>query len=336
MTARPTLVLVALAATGATLFLLAGPHALAAGYTPAGLGALAVALAMARLLGDLRPRARLSIAAGAGALGFLVGAVAGVGPFPAALAFGAAFLPAFALLLAGVGREQLAFEVARLEDVVDDAAARPAALARADAIRTEARAAARALDPDARGAPAHAGDPRAVYAYAAQVLAYGRALEGGYADAVAALGEVPRRWMPGSMRPLMIGNLAVWHLAAGAPEAALAVLDDLPEKDAVADHRPVLRAARALALVHLGQAGAALAIVGRSEEEAPSPGRLAPRYALVRALSLAAEGDAAAARALLAATIATPEGRAEVTRLRPAVPASSAALVDGVLAAPAE
>jgi hypothetical protein len=333
VTARPPLVVFALAAAGASLLLLAGPHALPSKYAPAGLGALVATFAVTRLLRDLRPRDRRSIAAGAGALGFLVGDVAGVGPFPASLAFAASFLPAFVLFLAGVGRERLSFELSKLEEAIDDPAARPRAIARAVAIRDEARGAARELDPEARGAPAHAGDPRAVYAYAAEVIAYGRALEGAYAAAVEALGEVPVRWMPAPMRPLMIGNLAFWHLAAGAPDAALAALDRLPEKDAAAEHRAVLRAARAAALVRVGRAAEALEIVGRSDDESLPPDRLKPRFAFVRAAALSALGDDAAARAALSAAVATAEGRAELDRFRPALPVEAGALVDEVLAA---
>jgi hypothetical protein len=134
----------------------------------------------------------------------------------------------------------------------------------------------------------------------------------------------------------MIGNLAFWHLAAGAPEAALAALDRLPEKDAAAEHRAVLRAARAAALVRMDRAADALAIVGRSDDESLPPDRLKPRFAIIRAAALAATGDDAGARAALAAAAATAEGRAELDRFRPALPAEMGALVDAVLAARAE
>ncbi|APR82307.1 Hypothetical protein A7982_07656 [Minicystis rosea] len=332
MQARPTLVVFALAATGACLLLLAGPHALTSDYAPAGLGAVIAAGAVARLLGDLRAKDRLSIAAGAGFLGFLVGSVSGVGPFPASLSFAGAFLPAFVLFVAGIGRERAAFELAKLEQAIDDPEARPRAKARAVAIRDEARSAARALDPEAKGSSTHAGDPRAVYAYAAEVIADAHALDQAYAAAVETLGEVPVRWMPVPMRPLMIGNLAFWHLAAGAPDAALAALDRLPEAEAAAEHRPVLRAARALALVHLARTDEALDAVGRSDDDTLPPDRLKPRYAIVRAL---AARDDASIRAALAAVVATKEGRDELQRMRPAVPASAAAIVDGVLSSAA-
>ncbi|MFT3766915.1 MAG: hypothetical protein QM820_15565 [Minicystis sp.] len=336
MTTRPTIVIFALAMSGACLLLLAGPHALPSVYAPAGLGAILAGLAVARLLGDLRSRDRLSIAAGTAVLGFLVGAVSGVGPFPASLAYAGAFLPAFVLFLAGVGRERMAFELSKLEEAIDDPAARPRAMARAVVIRNEARSAARTLDPEAKQASTHAGDARAVYAYAAEVIAYGHALDQAYASAVETLSEVPLRWMPAPMRPLMIGNLAFWHLAAGAPDAALSALDGLPEAEAAAEHRPVLRAARALALVHLSRSGEALDLVGRTDDDVLPPDRLKPRYAIIRALALAGGGDTEGARAAITAIVATTEGRAELERMRAAVPASAAAIVAEALAAPAK
>jgi hypothetical protein len=324
--ARAPLILVALAVAGACAVLLAG---VSPGWAPAGLGALGALGATAWLLREMRPRHRFSIAAGAGALGFLVGTVSGAGPFPASLSFAAAFLPALLFFMAGVGRERVAYELARLEEIVDDAGARPGVIARASAIRDEARAAARALDPEARRAPAHPGDPRGVYAYAAQVVAYARALDADHAGAVEALSEVPIAWMPAPMRPLMLGNLAFWHLCAGDAAGAMAALDRLPEKDAAAEHRAVLRAARALALLHLDRAEEALALVGRSDAESLPPTRLAARYGVVRALALAALGDDEAAAVALAAVRATPEGSAEIERVRPAVPSGGSALLDG-------
>ena len=328
MTARPTLVVLALAASGAAALHFAGPRAPAGPYAPASLGALVAFLAVGRLLRDLRARDRLSISAGAGALGFLVGAVSGVGPVPASLSFAGAFLPALALLLAGVGRERVAFELSRLEDAVEDPAARSQAVARAMAIRDEARAAARARDPEARGAPEHAGDPRGVYAYAAEVVAYGRARGGDHAGAVASLDEVPVRWMPAAMRPLMIGNLAFFHLCLGAPVAALAALDRLPEKDAAADHRAVLRAARAAALARLDRGQEALALVGRSDEESLPPDRLKARFAVVRAMALLALGDREGAARELGRARRMDGGPAEVARFRPALGERAGALVD--------
>lgn len=329
MTARPTLVILALAVTGASALLFAGPHVLPSVYVTAAFGALWAGVAVAWLLRELRPRDRFSIAAGAGVLGFLVGSVAGVGPFPASLSFAASFLPSLVLFIAGIGRERQAFELARLEEAIDDPAARPRAAARAAAIRDETRAAAREIDPDARTAPAHAGDPRGVYAYAAEVLAYAHAQDGAYAPAVEALAEVPLRWMPAGMQPLMIGNLAFCHLCLGDAKAALDALDRLAEKDVAPEHRAVLRASRALALLRQDRADEALGIVGKTDEESLPPERMKPRYAVVRALALAASGDRAGA----AAALASPEARAELARLRPAAPPGAIAVVDEVLAA---
>lgn len=328
MTARPTLVVFAIAAMGASLLLLAGPHALPSTYAPAALGALVSGLVTARLLRDLRGRDRLSIAAGAGFLGFLTGAVSGVGPFPASLAFAGAFLPAFALFLLGVGRERAAFELAELEEALDDPAKRPAVVERATALREEAGRAAREIDPQAKSAPEHAGDPRAVHAYASQVVAYGRALDGAHDAAIAALEPIPVVWMPAPMRPLMISNLAFFHLCAGAPEAALAALDRLAEKDAFPEHRAALRVTRAAALAHLGRLEEARALVGSSDDEVTPPERLAHRFAIVRAFC---EADPDRARAALTAVARAPEGRAELARFRAAAPPASAEIIAQVL-----
>lgn len=320
MTARPTLVVFALAAAGAALLLLAGPHALPSVYAPAALGAAIALAAVGSLLRDLRARDRWSIASGAGVLGFLVGGVSGIGPFPASLAYAGAFLPALVLFLAGVGRERQAFELAKLEEGLEDAASRPKIAARAREIRDEARAAAREMDPEARTAPVHAGDARAVYAYAAEVMAYGAALDGRYEDAIAALDEVPVRWMPAPMRPLMVGNLAFFHLCAGDADQALSALDRLPEKDAASEHRAVLRAARAMALVRCDRAGEALAIVGRSDEESLPPDRLKARFGLVRGAALIAAGEAESGEAVIAGVVKSEEGRGELSKLRKALP----------------
>ena len=325
MRARPTVVVIAIAAVGASLLLLAGPHALPSAYAPAALGA---AIATHALLRDLRPRDRLSIGAGAGILGFFAGSVSGIGPFPASLAFAGAMLPSFALFLAGVGRERLAFELSHLEETIDDPRARPAAIARATEIREEARRRAIAIDPDTRGEPEHAGDPRAVLAYAAQVIAYARALDGAFAEAVAALDPVPTIWMHPSMRPLMIGNLSFFLTCSRSPEAALTALDRLPEKQAAPELRAVLRAARAAALAQLGRAEEALALVGRSDADVAPPDRLAPRYAILRAFC---DADEDRAREALGAVASTPQGRAELSRFRPAAPEPMAPIVDDVL-----
>lgn len=329
MTARPSLVVLALAGAGAAALLFVEPPVRSTTYVPAGIGALVALAASAWLLRELGGRGRTTFAVGAGVLGFLAGSVSGVGPFPASLAYAAAFLPAGLLFLAGVGRDRLVSELSRLEDASDDAAARPRVAARAAALRDQARVAARALDPEGRETPPHFGDPRAVHAYAAQVLARARALDGAYGEAVAALGEVPVPWMPAPLRTLMVGNLSFYHLSAGDPAAALAVLDRLSEAEAEAVHRPVLRAARALALVHLDRAGEALALVGRDDGASLPPEHLRARYALVRVCALVALGEDDAARVALSAALAAPEGREEIARLRPAVPARAASMLDG-------
>lgn len=333
MTARPTLVVFAIASAGACLLLLAGPHELPSRYVPAAFGALVAGLVVARLLRDLRPRDRLSIAVGAGFLGFLVGSVSGVGPFPASLAFAGAFLPAFALFVAGIGRERAAFELAELEEAIDDPKARADAIARASALREEAGRAAREMDPEARGEPEHAGDPRAVHAYASQVVAYGRALDAAYEAAIEALDPVPIAWMPRPMRPLMISNLAFFRLCAVAPEAAIDALDRLPEKDAVAEHRAVLRVTRAAALAHLGREEEARALVGSNDDEVLPPERLAHRFAIVRAFL---EADPGRAEEAFRAVVVTPEGRAELARFRAAAPSGPAEIIARVLASGSE
>ena len=315
MTARPSLVILTLAAAGAAGLLFVEPHALTSAYPPATLGALVVLAATAWLLRELKPRDRAVVSAGAAGLGFLIGAVSGVGPFPAPLAYAGAFLPAALFFMAGLGRERLAYELARLEAEADDPAARPRVLRRAAALRDEARAAAREIDPEASASPRYPGDPRAVYAYAAQVVAYTQAQGGAFAEAIAALGEVPLPWMPAPMRPLMMGNLAFFHLSAGDGAGALAALDRLPESEAAAPHRAVLRAARAAALVHLDHPAEALALVGRSDADAVPPEHLRPRYAVVRAGALIALGEEGAARAAL-----EPASGEEARRWRGAMP----------------
>lgn len=319
--ARPLLGLALLALAGASALVLAGAR-VPAGYLPAALGALTVLFALLRFLRELRERDRRVIAGGAAALGFLCAAVAAVGPYPAALSFAAAFLPALILILLGFGRERLAFELSHLEQAVDDPAARPHARARAAEIRDEARRAARALDPEATGGPAHPGDPRAVFAYAAEVLADACFQDGSAKDAALALGEVPSAWMPAEMRALMIGNLAFFRLAAGDPQGALEGLDAEPAGG------PAIRAARAAALIHLDRAAEALALVGRSDDESLPPERLRPRYALLRALALAALGEEKPAREALAQARALPDGEAELRRFRRAIPAQLTSLLD--------
>ena len=129
------------------------------------------------------------------------------------------------------------------------------------------------------------------------------------------------------MPPSMIANLAFLHLCAGDAAAALAALDRLPEASAAASHRPVLRAARALALVHLDRPAEALGLVGRSDAESLPPEHLRARYGFARALALEALGENDAARHAMAEAAAAPGGAAELRRFRPAAPASAAGLL---------
>jgi hypothetical protein len=318
VTARPSLVVLGAAALGAFSLLLLGPSLLPWAYGPAALGALAAFGTTLWLLRELRRRDRISLAAGAGVLGFLVGIASSAGPYPEALSFAAAWLPALLLFIGGIGRERLALELARLEEASDHKGYRPQVIARASAILGEARAAARILDPEAREAPVHAGDPRAVYAYAAQVVAYCRGLDRDFEAAVAALGEVPPFWMPAPMRPLMLSNLAFFHLCAGAPDAALAELDKLPEQDAPPASRAALRVMRAAVFLRQGKPAESLALVGAAGDDAGEPEHLRARFAVTRAHALAAQGDPAAAEGEVRRALAAPGGADEIRRWLPA------------------
>jgi hypothetical protein len=318
VTARPTLVVLVSAALGALALVILGPLLPPSTYGSAALGALAAFGTTLWLLRELRRRDRISITAGAGALGFLIGIASSAGPYPEALSFAAAWLPAYLLFVGGIGRERLAFELARLEEVSDQADRRPEVIARASAILGEAREASRALDPEAEEAPLHAGDPRAVYAYAAQVVAYCRALDRDFEAAIAFLGEVPPVWMPAPMRPLMLGNLAFFHLCAGAPEAALGALEKLPEQEAPPASRAALRVMRAAVLVHQGKPAESLALVGAAGDDAGEPAHLRARFALTRAHALVKQGDRAAAESEIRRAIAAPGGADELRRWLPA------------------
>jgi tetratricopeptide (TPR) repeat protein len=316
--ARPSLVVLGLAALGALAFVMVGPGVAPLPFGPPALGALAAAGTTLWLLRELRPRDRASIAGGAGALGFLIALASGVGPYPEALSFAAAWLPAYLLFLSGIGRERLAFELARLEEQSDDPVLRPRVLARAEAILRDAREAARELDPDAREVPLHPGDPRAVYAYAAQVTAYCRALDKDFPAAIAALGEVPPLWMPAPMRPLMLGNLAFWHLCAGAPEEALRALDALPEQQAPATSRAGLRVMRAAALVWQDKPAEGIALVGAAGDDAGEPAHLRARFAIVRAHALVHQGEHDAARGEVRRALDAPGGAEDIRKWLPA------------------
>ncbi|EYF06589.1 Hypothetical protein CAP_1719 [Chondromyces apiculatus DSM 436] len=320
---RPTLVSVLLAVGGASALLLLEERLPPAGLAPALLGGALVLVTMLSLLRELRRRDRLAIAGGAAVLGFFAGVSAGAGAHPWALGYGGAWLPTILLFVGGVGRERLAFELERLETACDVPAKRAGALARAQQIRAETGLRARALDPEGTGAPEHAGDPRAVHAYAAQVVGYALSLEGRFAEAAASLGEVPARWMPGPMRVLMRCNLSFWRLCAGDVTGAQEALDGLGESDAPEAARPALRAARAAVLVRSGEPAAALDIVGKVDGERGEPGWVRQRYRVTRAHALAALGDEEGARAALGQV--ADEGDAGREELRRWVPAGGPA-----------
>lgn len=319
MSRSPSLVVAAVAAAGAVAFRFAPIALPPSRYAPAALGAAAAVLVTGALISELPRGPRLSISAVAGVLGFFVGtacSVFGVNPWSAG--FGGAFLPALLLFLAGFGREQLALELARLENDVDDKIRRPHVLERVRKIRDGALAEAKRLDPSNEKSPENPGDPRAVYAYAAQIVAYGAALEGRFADAVASLGPVPPAWMPGSMRLLMLSNLAFWQLCTKDVEGARKTVDRGDEKDSLPEARPNFRATRAMVLACSGKADEALEIVGRTDADASVPERVRPRFGIVRAHALAASGDKEAARRELTSVLEGPVGVDELRRWLPA------------------
>lgn len=299
MIARPAATSVLLVGAGMAALFTLNPQLPASRYGPAALGAGTVLLVGAWLLRELGRRERLAILAGAAVLGFLAGVAAGKGSLGWPLGFGAAWLPLLFLLLAGLGRERLAIELERLEEEADQPEARAGVLARATKIRDEARVAADRVDPDRKATPADAGDARSIYAYAAQVAGYALALEGRHEEAAASLGEVPEAWMPEPLRPLLLSNLSHWYLCAGDVDAAARALEGVREEDALPEARPVVRAARAAVLVRSGQVDAALDIVGRADLEQNEPAMVRQRYRVTRAHALAAQGDAAGARAEL-------------------------------------
>lgn len=312
--ARPAVVVALIAVAGAIALAAASRALPEARYAYAALGSLTSLLITLWLLRALRPRDRRLIALAASALGFFAGAAASRPPYPAASSFAAALLPSFVALLAGVGSERVAMELSRLEDDLDDPSARPRVIARAGEILERAKSAARAFDPDAIEEPRDAGDPRAIVAYASQVIAYARAEDGDFLGAIASLGEVPLAWMPPLMRPLMVANLAFFFLAEADPDRALAELDKLQDERAPAEMRPALRAVRAIALAALGRGDEGLALVGRSDEDGAPPERFRLRYEVARAHAFAAMGDEESARTAIARAIAMKEGKRELAR----------------------
>ena len=188
-------------------------------YAPALLGALGALVVSWVLLRELPKPQRNSVAIASGVLGFFVGAAASATlatlHWPAG--FGTAWLPSFLLFLAGFGSERLTHELSRLENDIDRSSERPRVIARAIEIRDAAEAEARKLDPELKTTPKDASDPRTVFAYAAQVVGYGYALDERFSDAVGSLGKVPPMWMPVPMRAhasTRLRNLCLGDVAA--------------------------------------------------------------------------------------------------------------------------
>jgi len=84
VTARPALVVFALAAVGAAVFFLTNPALPPPLYQPAFIGSVLAFFVTLWLLRELRRRDRWAISAGAGALGFLAGLAAASAPWPSA------------------------------------------------------------------------------------------------------------------------------------------------------------------------------------------------------------------------------------------------------------
>ncbi|WP_437621836.1 hypothetical protein [Sorangium sp. So ce1151] len=248
-----------------------------------------------------RPRlvaiAALLAAAGAAASGLAWVALPGLRDTPRALVSAGALAAATGalLLLGGFLQEKLPFGPARLRSRADHAAsparARPAHLPQPPASRP-------ALGP-AAPPPRHLGDPRVIYAYAAQVVGQSLAWEGNYKAAAASLRDIPPDWILPQVRVLLLSNLAQWQLCAGDLGAATRLLDDLDEDRAPASVRPLVRGARAAVLVRAGDVDGALSLVGRRDGERGEPAEVRQRYRITRAHALAARGELAAARAEL-------------------------------------
>ncbi|XXY54768.1 hypothetical protein WME91_26920 [Sorangium sp. So ce269] len=237
--------------------------------------------------------AALLAAAGAAASGLAWVALPGFRGTPRALVAAGALAVATAalLLLGGFLQEKLALGPARLRSRAD----------RADA-PARARPAQPPQPPAARPAvapPSHLGDPRVIYAYAAQVVGQSLAWEGNYKAAAASLRDIPPDWILPQVRMLLLSNLAQWQLCAGDLGAATRLLDDLDEDRAPASVRPLVRGARAAVLVRTGDVEAALSLVGRRDGELDEPAEVRQRYRITRAHALAARGELAAARAEL-------------------------------------
>ncbi|XXT18689.1 hypothetical protein WME94_51530 [Sorangium sp. So ce429] len=237
--------------------------------------------------------AALLAAAGAAASGLAWVALPGFRDTPRALFAAGALAVATAalLLLGGFLQEKLTLGPARLRSRAD----------RADA-PARARPAHPPRPPAARPAvapPSHLGDPRVIYAYAAQVVGQSLAWEGNYKAAAASLRDIPPDWILPQVRVLLLSNLAQWQLCAGDLGAATRLLDDLDEDRAPASVRPLVRGARAAVLVRAGDVEGALSLVGRRDGERDEPAEVRQRYRITRAHALAARGELAAARAEL-------------------------------------
>ncbi|XYH97030.1 hypothetical protein ACMHYB_56215 [Sorangium sp. So ce1128] len=238
--------------------------------------------------------AALLAAAGAAASGLASVALPGRRDTPRALVAAGALAVATAalLLLGGFLQEKLNLGPARLRSRAD----RADAPARARPAHPVVPPAARpAVDP-AEAPPTHLGDPRVIYAYAAQVVGQSLAWEGNYKAAAASLRNIPPDWMLPQVRALLLSNLAQWQLCAGDLDAARRLLDDLDEGRAPASVRPLVRGARAAVLVRAGDVEGALALVGRRDGERDEPTEVRQRYRITRAHALAARGELAAAR----------------------------------------
>ncbi|WP_437811761.1 hypothetical protein [Sorangium sp. So ce1078] len=202
-----------------------------------------------------------------------------------------------------------------------------ALLARARKVLRAWRPAARPAEEPASLPPSHLGDPRAIYAFAAQVVGQSLAWQGSYRAAAASLRDVPLDWTPPPVRLLLMSNLAQWQLCAGDLEAARQLLPGLDEERAPASVRPLVRGARAAVLVRTGDAEGALTLVGRSDGERDEPSEVRQRYRITRAHALAARGELAAARAELRRVV-DDVGVDELCRWVPAGGPARAAMIE--------
>ncbi|MGK3988137.1 hypothetical protein WME99_34160 [Sorangium sp. So ce136] len=241
--------------------------------------------------------AALLAAAGAAASGLAWVALPGFRDAPRALVAAGALAVATAalLLLGGFLQEKLTLGPARLRSRAD----RADASARARPAQPPRPPAGRPAVAPAAAPPSHLGDPRVIYAYAAQVVGQSLAWEGNYKAAAASLRDIPPDWILPQVRVLLLSNLAQWQLCAGDLGAATRLLDDLDEDRAPASVRPLVRGARAAVLVRAGDVEGALSLVGRRDGERGEPAEVRQRYRITRAHALAARGELAAARAEL-------------------------------------